>query len=85
MTRYIRNLVPYGDGWSWEWFKPFDNVWKPCNTNKSGEGLWIDDKQVLGTCQFEIDAGDLEYSKAYNKIRALHTKFYGLEIWEDED
>ena len=50
-------------------------TWKDYHTNKLGEGLWIDDKQILGTCQFSVRGCSTEKA-AIAKIRKYVAEHY---------
>lgn len=65
----VLNLDPYGSGWSFtiafsEWCFS-SGVWERreqyYRTNKFGEGLWMNEKQITGTCQYELPS---EYDEA---------------------
>jgi hypothetical protein len=51
----------------WEWTVVWDDG-STTNyyTNEIGEGLWVDGRQRLGTCQFSLT---MSYNAAYSKIR----------------
>lgn len=67
----IKNLERYGDS-GWEWTEVVENGFTDdttrvnCHTNRAGKGLWYDDRQVLGTCQFSLPR---DRQAAYSKIR----------------
>lgn len=46
-TEYV-----HSGGWTWDELNDDGTVICRCRTDKDGRGLWIDDKQVLGTCQY---------------------------------
>lgn len=65
----IKNLESYGDsGWTWteEVTNAAGTEKRNCSTNQQGDGLWYDDKQVSGTCQFQLPR---KRQAAYAKIR----------------
>lgn len=42
----------HSGGWQWEETDENGNVIFECRTDKDGRGLWVGDKQILGTCQY---------------------------------
>lgn len=61
----IKNLSSYGKC-GWTWTEEYEGEKHDCSTNGNGEGLWENDKQVLGTCQFHLPK---TRAGAYSKIR----------------
>lgn len=60
----VHNLQKYRDnGWQWEITRESDvsteMVTRSYRTNHEGEGLWVDGKQALGTCQFSLRVADV--------------------------
>lgn len=60
----ITNLTTYREGgWQWdltaESYVSEEMLTRKCRTNHEGEGLWVDGKQVLGTCQFSLNVKDV--------------------------
>ena len=48
-------------------------AWKEFHTNNEGDGLWKEDKQILGTCQFTVRGCKTEKA-AKAKIRRYVTQ-----------
>lgn len=49
--------------------------WHGYHTNDEGDGLWADDKQIIGTCDFTVRGCKTEKS-AKAKIRKLISERY---------
>ena len=70
--------MKYGDEYPLKIFKyPVTSTykyasWKDYHTNNIGEGLWVGDKQILGTCQFSVRGCKTEKG-AKAKIRKYGT------------
>jgi len=64
----IKNLKPYrgDDGYEWDATTPEGDT-QHCRTNYKGQGLWCNDRQVRGTCQFSLTAQTR--SGIYQQIR----------------
>ena len=71
----IRNLESYGySGWAWDMIvTEWDNSKsvKQYHTNKWGDGLWCEDSQCAGTCQFSLTSNK---HINYNRIRRYFTE-----------
>lgn len=67
----ITYLTRY-NGTEWQWEEHYTNphtdevVFNSCHTNLRRDGLWINGRQILGTCQFYLSNN---YSAAYSRIR----------------
>lgn len=48
----METVYTHTGGWMWVELDDDGSVLCRCRTDKDGRGLWIDDRQVLGTCQY---------------------------------
>ena len=53
--------------------------WKEWHTNDDGEGLWKGDRQILGTCDFNVKECETEKA-AKAKIRRYVQQNYEMDI-----
>lgn len=73
----IISMESYGDGWQWiirvgQWnpYKQQVEAWnRPYRTNMNGNGLWHEERQILGTSQFSLPR---DRSNARRKIKRYH-------------
>ena len=70
MPKISIKLDPYGQGWQWSetYLDPYldEVIFHNCQTDKYGDGLWINNHQVLSTCQYSLPYAR---ASAYSKIR----------------
>ena len=61
VNRFTKEHIPYTTTYKY-------TEWHEYHTNREGDGLWHNDKQILGTCQFTV-AGCKTEKAAKAKIR----------------
>jgi len=66
--KHLRNYA--GRGWAWTVITKYAYLDEPIiedwSTNEGGDGLWLGEHQILGTCQFHLSDSR---PSAYSKIR----------------
>ena len=76
--------MKYGDHYEYH-LKGFENTvkstykytaWKNYHTNNIGEGLWVGDKQILGTCQFSVRGCSTEKTAKAKIRKYVNTHYY---------
>lgn len=72
-SRMINNLTKESYGTCTVTYKRAE--WNGYHTDNLGDGLWMGDKQILGTCQFSV-AGCKTEKAAIAKIRNYVKAYY---------